>query len=214
MPAKVYQWKQASKIPLFRKWNLISLPLVPLEDPNPIEGVLAAYQFEADVVSVHYYDQCAGAWSVYGPGQTSLATMEDGKSYWVLVDYSHTIPAEAPGTPMDGMWVWGNAKPVPPDSPPAYPVCTGWNMVGLTGYDDGFSLPPLGAGLGLTDDYSYLWNWWPFVAPEWGVIFGWNGGGQGWFSVLPAVGPTPLPVIQTGEGYWISFQHAGFVYPV
>ena len=214
LPAKVYQWKEASKIPLYRKWNLISLPLVPLEDPNPIEHVLAAYQHEADIVSVHYYDACAGIWKVYGPGQTSLATMEDGKSYWVLVDYSHTDLSKAPGLAHDGMWVWGNAKPVPPNSPSAYPVCTGWNMVGLTGYDDGASFPPFGAGLGTTTDWAYLWNWFGLIYPEWGVIFGWDAAApQAWFSVLPTVGPSPLPVLQTGEGYWIDFSHDGFVYP-
>jgi hypothetical protein len=164
--------------------------------------------YASDIVSIHYFDQCADVWSVYGPGQTSLATMEDGKSYWVLVDYNFST--KLPGTPMDGMWVWGNPKPVPPNSPSAYPVCDGWNMVGLTGYDDGASPPPFGAGLGTTTDILYLWNLW------WGVIYGWDAGGffgppQNWFSLLPF--PNTLPQTQTGEGYWIDFSWDDFIYP-
>jgi hypothetical protein len=216
MPFEVYQWKDAIKIPLFRKWNLISLPLVPLVDPNPIEGVLAAYQFEADIESVHYYDACGGgAWQVYSAGQTSLGTMEDGKSYWVLIDYD--FATKLPGDPMDGLWVWGTPKPVPPDSPSAYPVCQGWNMVGLTGYDDGVFPMAYGG----TTDVQYLWNSWT------GAIYGWDPdgtlagyaaagsvGAQSWYSVNWMTSPNALPVgPRDGEGYWISFAYDGMIYP-
>jgi len=114
---------------------------------------------------------------------------------------------------MDGLWVWGTPKPVPPDSPSAYEMCTGWNMVGLTGYAhplDVFNIILLPQ----TTDFLYLWNWFGFAWFDWGVIYGWDAAApQAWFSVLPTVGPTFLPVLQTGEGYWIDFAHDGFVYP-
>ena len=198
LPAKVYQWKEAEKIPLYRKWNLISLPLVPLEDPNAIEDVWAAYALEPELVSVHYYDQCADAWSVYGPGQTSLDTMEDGKSYWVKIAYD--FATKLPGAPMDGLWVWGNQRPVPPDAPAAYPVCTGWNMVGFTGL------------VGMAD-FNYLWNWWDTLLTfaDYGAVYGWDPTLQTWWSFLPGLGFFPWNYI--GEGYWISFEHDGMIYP-
>jgi hypothetical protein len=122
-------------------------------------------------------------------------------SYWVKVEYSHTDPLLAPGLSVGGLWVWGTPKPVPPNSPSAYPVCTGWNMVGLTGYDL--------ALLGTTDDGTYLWNW---VTPlSYGAIYGWNATTQMWWSLLPDA--NALPNLQTGEGYWISFAHDGMIYP-
>jgi hypothetical protein len=195
-PIKVYQHKTAVKIDLFRKWNLISLPLVPLEDPNPIEDVLAAYSDPDMILAIYYYDRCADTWSVWGNGQSSLATLEDGKSYWVKVEYSHTDPAMAPGDPVAGLWVWGTPQPVPPNSPASYPVCDGWNMVGLTGYDDGTFLPT-------TTDALYFWNL------TYGQIYAWDGLNQAWKSELGAT----LADLQVGEGYWISVAGAGTIYP-
>ena len=200
----VYQFKTATKIPLFRKWNLISLPLVPLEEDMPIEDVIAALP-NADTLikAIYYFDQCADDWSVWGNGQTSLATLEDGVSYWVKVEYSHVNPLLAPGLPVGGLWVWGTPKPVPPNSPSAYPVCTGWNMVGLTGYG-------LMAPLATTLDGTYLWNWQTPLG--YGAIYGWDATTQMWWSLLPT-GAQVLPNLQNGEGYWISFAHDGMIYP-
>jgi hypothetical protein len=196
----VYQHKTAVKIPLFRKWNLISLPLVPLEDPNYIEDVILAHPAPAMLEAFYYYDRCADAWSVWGNGQTSLATLEDGKSYWVKVEYDHADPTKQPGDPVAGLWVWGTPQPVPPASPASYPVCDGWNMVGLTGYDDGTFSPPLG---GTILDTAYFWNL------TFGQIYAWDGAAQAWESVFGLV----LPDNQVGEGYWISVAGNGMIYP-
>jgi len=192
---KAYQHKDAVKIDLFRKWNLISLPLVPLEDPNFIEDVLAAYSDPDMILAIYYYDQCADAWSVWGNGQSSLDTLEDGKSYWVKVEYSHTDPLLAPGTAVPGLWVWGTPQPVPPNAPAAYPVCAGWNMVGLTGYDDGTYLP-------MTTDALYFWNL------TLGQLYAWDGANQAWDAVSGV-----LAANQVGEGYWISVAVDGMIYP-
>ena len=210
---EVYQWKTALKIPLARKWNLISLPLVPLVADQPIEDVLKALpNYDTLIKSIHYYDGCTGGWSVWGNGQTSLATLEDGKSYWVKVEYSHTDPTKAPGLSVGGLWVWGTPQPVPPASPSAYPVCEGWNMVGLTGY--AFATDPVNYdAIPDTTDDAYLWNW-VGAGPsyQYGVIFGWNPGTQVWWSLTPDT--NTLPNLQTGEGYWIPFAHDGMIYPV
>lgn len=195
----VYQWKDAVKIPLFRKWNLISLPLVPLVVDQPIADQLAALPNASTLIKgVYYFDQCADEWLIYGNGQTSLTTMVDGVSYWVKVDYSHTDPLKAPGLPAGGLWVWGTEKPVPPNSPSAYAVCEGWDMVGFTG------LTPMADGV-------YLWNWWPFVFAEYGAVFGWDPLIQSWWSFIPGMGGFPWNY--QGEGYWISFAHDGMIYP-
>ena len=190
-----YQHKDATKIDLFRKWNLISLPLVPLEDPNAIEDVLAAYSDPDAILAIYYYDQCTDTWSVWGNGQSSLATLEDGKSYWVKVEYSHTDPLLAPGTAVDGLWVWGTPQPVPPNAPASYPVCAGWNMVGLTGYDDG-------TFLGTTTDALYFWNL------TFGQLYAWDGAAQAWEAVSGVLANN-----QVGEGYWISLAADGMIYP-
>jgi len=191
-----YQHKTAVKIDLFRKWNLISLPLVPLEADMPIEDVLAAYSDPDMILAIYYYDRCADAWSVWGDGQSSLATLEDGKSYWVKVEYSHTDAAKAPGLPVDGLWVWGTPQPVPPNSPSSYPVCDGWNMVGLTGYDDSTFLAQIG-------EAAYFWNL------TYGQLYAWDGANQMWVSELG----NPIAALQVGEGYWISVAGAGTIYP-
>jgi hypothetical protein len=217
MPCAVYQWKDAVKIPLFRKWNLISLPLVPLVDP-PISDMLDAYIWKSDVLSIWHYDRCAAQWQVWptpGPGEVALTDLVDGKSYWVRLSYNST-PGYQPGDFADGLWTWGTPKPTPPAGPSAYEVCEGWNMVGLTGYETGF----WGWGFPITDQ-AYLWNWVipPIPTFEYSGIYGWDAPGwfmpfpQMWYSLPASWGPWLLPWLYDGEGYWISFSHDGYVYP-
>jgi hypothetical protein len=212
MPCKAYQWKEAHEIPLYRKWNLICLPLVPLVDP-PIDDMLDACTFKDEIMSIWYYDRCEdypeGQWYVWPtPDETQEALTElvDGKSYWVRVVYNSTHPA---GQYVGPLWTWGTRQPTPPASPSAYAVCEGWNMVGLTGYGDGWWTK--------IRDEDYLWNWFDNGWPEYGGIYGWDPNGytwagpQAWWSVTP-VGNW-LPKYYTGEGYWISFEHDGTIYP-
>jgi hypothetical protein len=209
-PISVYQWATAEKIELYRKWNLISLPLVPLVNPNPIADVLAASTNASLIKGVYTYDCEAKDWLIYGNGQTSLTTMEDGPAYWVKVDYVLGNPAKAPGLPIGGLWVFGTPQPVPPSAPAAYHVCAGWNMVGITGYNWGSP----------TTDQLYLWNWYNPGPPSygWGAIYGWDPanlafGTQVWYLLDPPGGPWWLPWVATGEGYWISFAQDGMIYP-
>jgi len=187
----VYQWKDAGYMTLKEKWNLISLPLVPLEEGIPIEDVLASIP-KADrdtILSIWYYDRCEDEWLVWGNGQSSLTTMEAGKAYWMRLAYP------LPGCGNVIWWQWGTPKPVPPASPAAYPVCEGWNMVGFT-------------SLASKAPSAYLWNW--VVAPN-PVVYGWSQNCwnlQTW-SLIPWGG---TPDMVPGQGYWIAFPADGAVY--
>jgi hypothetical protein len=192
---KVYQWKDAAKITLQEKWNLISLPLVPLAAGTGVSAASAKFDDlvlsipaadRAEILSIWNYDCTAKTFSTWGPGFTSLTTMADGKAYWVRVDYPLTSCGNI------SWWVFGTAKPMPPASPAQYSVCAGWNMVGFLGTSS------LAAN-------SYLWNW-GVTQP---VIYGWNQGCwnvQGWSLVAPA------GLLNPGQGYWMAFGAAGAIY--
>jgi len=188
---KVYQWKDAAKITLQEKWNLISLPLVPLvgASGNIADMVLSIPAADrAKILSIWSYDCTAKTFSTWGTGFTSLSTMADGKAYWVRVSY----PLAGCGN--IAWWVFGTAKPMPPASPAQYSVCAGWNMVGFLGTTN-------------LDPDLYLWNWDAVVDP---VVYGWTQGCwnvQGWSLINFASGS-----LVPGQGYWVAFPAAGYVY--
>jgi hypothetical protein len=186
---KVYQWKDAAKITLQEKWNLISLPLVPLADP-PIASVLAAIPAadRANILSIWHYNRCTDKWSVWptpGAGQDALTQLIDGESYWVRVKYPLTDCGNIT------LWVWGTEKPMPPAAPAQYNVCAGWNMVGFLGTNT--STPN-----------AYFWNW--ATKP---VVYTWDPGCwtvQNW-RLLSGTDP-----LTPGAGYWAAFPAAGAIY--
>jgi len=193
-PFVVWQWKDAYKIELYRKWNLISLPKVPLEETIEISDLLASYTLKDEIDSIWYYDHCLDVptedqkWFVWdGYAYQALTEVADGMGLWVLVDYSHTDPAKAPGLHHGTLWIWGTEKPVPPDSPSAYPVCDGWNM---EGYTEIYSMM----------DDAYLWNFIPNF--EYGAVYGWDPQNQVWDTPFSPTNVSMVP----GKGYWISFN--------
>jgi len=193
----VHQWKDAGKITLDEKWNLISLPLVPFD--TDIETLLASLDSEAldadgldDLISIWGYDRCSDTWSVYGNGQSSLTDMVDGASYWVRMSY-----------PMAGnytWWVWGTEKAMPPAAPSAYAMCEGWNMFGFTSLLDENS-----------DDY--LWNFGGAGEPEYPLIYGWDNTGDWTTSDWLLVDPTIPDSMLTGQGYWGYFTAPATIIP-
>jgi hypothetical protein len=199
LAAKVYQWKDAGKMYLDEKWTLVSLPLVPFDTSitNMLKSLpanlLDTIATNDELLGIYYYDRTGcpdvGTWKVYGNGQTSLSTMEDGKSYWVRMTYPFVAGVDTPYT----WWVWGTALPMPPASPKQYPVCKGWNMLGFTSLLDG-----------LVD--NYLWNW----APGSSVVYGWDDTGDAFAEKWDYIAPGNNLV--TGEGYWAAFTSAGYVY--
>ena len=183
---KVYQWKDAAKIILDEKWNLISLPLVPLVDP-PVEDTLASIPAadRAKIMSIWNYDACTGEWATWGNGQSSLDELVDGKAYWMRLEYPLTDCGNIT------WWVWGTEKPMPPASPAQYPVCTGWNMFGFLSVAD-------------MDVDDYLWN---FASLP--VVYGWDHGCwtlQDWNLI--ATGES----LVVGQGYWGAFLAPGAIY--
>jgi hypothetical protein len=102
-----------ANITLVEGWNLISLPLIPLD--SDIEVVLAGIM--DDVISVWYW---AGSWDTFVPGAPSdLHSMEDGKAYWINMEADQTLN------------IAGTEMPEGAQLPPAYDVVVGWNMVGF-----------------------------------------------------------------------------------
>ena len=100
-------------IDLVEGWNLISLPLIPLD--SDIDVVLAGIL--DDVISVWYW---AGSWDTFVPDAPSdLHSMEDGKAYWINMEVAQTLNLA------------GTEMPKGAELPPTYDVVAGWNMVGV-----------------------------------------------------------------------------------
>lgn len=103
-------------IELVKGWNLISLPIIPLD--SDIDVVLAGILDY--VISVWHYDAASPGWRTFAPGAPpDLVSMEDGKAYWINMEADQTLKLA------------GTENPVPPALPPAYDVVVGWNMVGF-----------------------------------------------------------------------------------
>jgi hypothetical protein len=79
-------------------------------------------------------------------------------------------------------------------------------MVGFT--DSVAPFPSLGMW-----DANYLWNFWDtlFTFADYGAVTGWDPTIQQFWSYLPSFGW--FPWLYLGEGYWISFERDGFIYP-
>jgi hypothetical protein len=189
---EVHQWKDAFKIELDEKWNLISLPLVPF-DPD-IEVILASLSAAgmADLISIWNYDCVTPEWLCYTPdgGVDTLFEIVDGKSYWFRMDY-----------PIDGtygLWVWGTEFPEPYGPPAEYAVCEGWNMFGFTSLDPAIQ------------QQQYLWNWYGLGWQPAPIVYGWTNAGdwntQGWDLIMPADNLVP------GQGYFGAFPTAGSIF--
>ncbi len=105
-----------ANIGLVEGWNLISLPLIPLD--SSINAVLAGIL--DNVISVWYWDAAAARWYSFAPGAASdLTSMRDGKAYWINMETAQTLNLA------------GREMPVGTQLPPAYNVVVGWNMVGF-----------------------------------------------------------------------------------
>jgi len=188
----VKQVKDAAAIPLYEKWNLISLPLVPFD--TDIDAMLASLDTfgtftSSQLVSIWNYDAFDKEWFVYGNGQESLTDIVDGKSYWFRLKYIHASPNP---TQVLNWWVFGTEKARPPMGPLEYEVAEGWNMVGFTSMSNMFAS-------------TYLWNW---GAPD-PVIYGWNQ--NQWNLQTWQLIPFGANLV-SGQGYWMAFPEGGFIY--
>jgi len=199
--AVVYQWKEAFKIPLYAKWNLVSLPFRVFD--SDIATMLESFPNASKITSIWNFDQCADDW--FGYPDLGLTDMVDGDAYWIRLPYSATVPI---GYDYGDWWVFGTDRPYEEAPVPFnYEVCEGWNMVGFTPVWDMTQCSHV-AQTAMDDEY--LWNWWEtsFSFADYGRIYGWDPTTQLWSTGLPST-----VQLQPGEGYWISFQRDGFINP-
>jgi len=189
----VHQWKDAGKIYLGEKWNLISLPLVPFE--TDIDTLLGSVDLDPDLdkadnlISIWHYDAAADDWDMYPGG--GLTDMVDGESYWVRMTYPNGFNYT--------WWVWGTAKAMPPAAPSAYPMEVGWNMFGFTSLNN-------------MDSDDYLWNFGGATNP-YPLTYGWDNTGDWGTSDWDLIDYSVPDVFETGQGYWGYFPTGGTVVP-
>jgi hypothetical protein len=135
-----------ANITLAEGWNLISLPLIPLD--SDIEVVLAGIM--DDVKGVWYWD---GSWDSFKPDAPSdLDEMEDGKAYWINMETGRTL------------YIAGTEMPEGGELPPAYDVVVGWNMVGFKSTAENVTVENYLAGTKYTRIYYFDSGTW-FVIP-------------------------------------------------
>ncbi len=98
-------------------WNLISLPLIPVDSSITavLDGALD------NVISAWSYNAATETWTSWSPyGFSDLTTMVDGKGYWINMNAEATISFTGSSMPTGGI-----------DLPPSYPVFEGWNLIGF-----------------------------------------------------------------------------------
>lgn len=196
------------EIPLFKKWNLISVPFVLMnDDPEEVfEDV------EEEVDAVWTYDGPTG-WHVYTPdGDNSNDDIEDitpGWGYWVLVNTENC--SEEPTT-----LTLGGSLFSPQTTPPSRQLTKGWNLVGKYGvfwqqypmmdcFEEQCVMPWPGSIYGdsaycsletLVDTTMGYPKW----QSLWGYINCCGGQGDSWH---------PMGVTDTmydGKGYWVEID--------
>jgi len=164
-------------ISLVSGWNLVSLPLIPTS--TAIATVLADVDENVDIVWM--YDASiadpALRWKSWVPGESSdLTTMTAQYGYWINMDAADT------------MTVYGVELKPAPNTPPAYPVVTGWNLIGFkstTARTAGDFLAAIGGDW--TRMYAY---------------------GNAKYSAVSSD-----DMMNPGKGYWIAVTAAGTIYP-
>ena len=207
---EVKQWKDATWIPLGEKWNLISLPIVPFDTSigsvmAPLahfgSGLLGQLAFR----SIWHYDRCDDEWLVRGNGQTSLETIEDGKSYWVRMmtanewDTAYTAFGLAGYwgglMPPARLWLFGTETPMPPAGPSAYVQCEGWNMLGFRSVIDRL----VGGVTGTEYLYGHTFG------THYTAVYSWDG--TAWQSLATT------DIMFVGRGFWVYWQELRTVNP-
>ena len=104
------------QIPLYKKWNLISVPFTLInDDPEEVFDDLE------NVDSVWTYDSVAGEWLKWSPGApNNLDSIDPGWGYWVLMQD-------------DEMLKIGGGLMEPAKLPPSKELVPGWNLIGYYG---------------------------------------------------------------------------------
>jgi len=183
-------------ISLNKKWNLISVPFVMLD--NSIEE--AFNDVEDDIISVWTYDSMDDEWLVYSPEgnemSNTLTEMHPGWGYWVL-------------TEDEGTMVIGGSLFQPGKTPSSRILSSGWNLIGYYGTNGQLSYEgPQGNGRNANYTLSSVPSWKSLVtyweaydSDEW--IYGghWDGNWRIYKNRDEEMDP--------GAGYWIALTEDG-----
>ena len=133
-------------MPLVAGWNLISLPVVPV-DPTAT-NMLRSLTASGKLGLVWGYTGTPRGWKFYLPGKPStLTTMNDGYGYEVYMRFPDTL------------YVNGSAIPFG-STPPSYPLVAGWNLVGFKSQPNATEPRTVGAYLMSIDgsyDHASVW---------------------------------------------------------
>jgi len=188
------------EIPLFKKWNLISVPFVLLND-NP--GVVFGNIIDS-IDSVWTYDPehiiCGQDWCVWTPNPSpDNLRILPGWGYWVLVD-----------TTEEPVWlIIGGSLFSPATTPPSRNLVEGWNLIGYYGTDwqeylDGY------------DECGYYYEYGNYVEcalnslvdtqqgyPRWSLLMGYDNCGN---HVTKWISLNICDKMYAGKGYWIEMD--------
>jgi len=195
----------ALRIPLFKKWNLISVPFVLLD--NDIGDVFK--DIDENINSVWAYDSVNDLWLVYRPSDpvhSSLKTIEPGLGYWVLAKEDTELKI-------------GGSLFSPAVTPPSKPLVKGWNLIGYYGtewqsYEDDpfceYGGPYAGnyafcALNSLVDTQE--------AGPKWSSLWGYINCGDDntqWISLATCGNYDKM---YAGKGYWIEMDANDFYAP-
>jgi len=132
-------------ITLNKKWNLISVPFVMLDDS--IDEVFK--DIKDDVLAVWTYDASTDQWYVYTPdgddSNDNLHTMKPGWGYWVITKDPTVLKI-------------GGSLFLPGKTPPGKRVIHGWNLIGYYGTDElpGYYGPQGNGGFTYCELYSLV----------------------------------------------------------
>jgi hypothetical protein len=171
------------EIELNKKWNLISVPVVLMNDDPEV-----VFEGMECVDTIWSYDAADG-WSVFTPGDApdNLRIMP-GYGYWVLAKEDCTLTI-------------GGSLLSPGRTPPSRNLVPGWNLIGYYGLDgqEGYYGPD-GNG---RDAYSALYSLTSgeYGFPKWNSLYGY------WETDKPQFeGYSSIDNLDPGAGYWISMK--------
>jgi hypothetical protein len=120
-------------------WTMFSIPKQPSD--TGIEFVLGSVL--SDVVVVYGFDNEAKEWKRYRPGaaegENTLATMEQGKAYWIYLRNEGSINMSSPSWQSESTTVH---------------LYEGWNFVGYSG-----TSAPVATSLSEVDGWVVTWTW-------------------------------------------------------
>ncbi len=161
-------------IALEQGWNLFAPPFF-VASANQSPAVYFA-SISANITKVWSYCASTCAWKYWAPGDSAstLTAITDGNGYWLNMKSGTTFT------------VCGDTMPAPPEPPPSYEVCVGWNLIGIR------SAEPVEAS-----------EWLNTIAGKYGTIYGFDNGH--YFSVGANDDLVP------GMGYWIAITQPGTI---